>query len=256
MLKQNWRTVLATLAGMLVKTNGIILRSMKYGETSLIMDIYSRDYGLNSYIIGGVRNKKSKTQAGLCQIMSLVQFVAYHKNTKGLFRIKEISSAHLYTRIPFEIMRSSVGMFMVEVLKNTIREDEENAELFDFIFQWFFFLDTSEESVSNLHLLFMLELTEQIGIQPRDNYSVNKTFFDMMEGQFVAGIPDHHYFLKPEQSEHLYDLMMQERDYVHELALTNRERRQILDKLILFYKLHIDSMKELHTYQILNEILA
>ncbi|WP_235298546.1 DNA repair protein RecO [Portibacter marinus] len=241
---------------MLIKTTGIILRSMKYGETSLIMDIYSRDYGLNSYIIGGVRNKKAKTQAGLCQIMSLVEFVAYHKNTKGLFRIKEISSAHLYQRIPFEILRSSVGMFMIEVLKNVLKDDEENPKLFSFIFQWFLFLDQTPTSVNNAHLLFMIELAGEIGIQPRDNFSVNYPYFDLMDGQFISDTPDHHYFLDLTESESLYDIMMQEREYVHELSLTNVERRNILDKLILFYKLHIDSMKELHTYQILNEILA
>lgn len=241
---------------MLVKTTGIILRSLKYGETSLIMDIYSRDYGLNSYIIGGVRNKKSKTQAGLCQIMSLVELVAYHKNTKSLFRIKEISSAHLYQRLPFDILRSSVGMFITEILKNTIREDEENKELFDFIYDWFIFLDQSKSSINNQHLLFLLELTEHIGIQPRDNYSINNKYFDLVDGLFVSSLPDHQYFLDLEHSELLYDLMMQERSFVHELMINNSQRRILLDKLILFFKLHIDTIKELHTYPILNEILS
>ena len=241
---------------MLVKSRGIILRSLKYGETSLIMDIYTRDHGLNSYIIGGVRNKKSKTQAGLCQIMSLVEIIAYHKNTKSLFRIKEVSPDHLFQRIPFDIMRSSVGMFMIEILKNTIREDEENPDLFDFIAEWFLFLDQSSNSINNVHLLFMLELSEYIGIQPRDNFSVNNPYFDMMDGQFVSAVPQHRYYLDPIESEVLYDLMMQERDYIHELSLSNGQRRIILDKLILFYKLHIDTIKELHTYSILNEILS
>lgn len=241
---------------MLVKSRGIILRSLKYGETSLIMDIYTREYGLNSYIIGGVRNKKSKTQAGLCQIMSLVQIIAYHKNTKSLFRIKEVSSEHLYQRIPFEILRSSVGMFMIEIVKNCIREDEENEELYDFIADWFKFLDQSPQSINNVHLLFMLELSEYIGIQPRDNYSINNPYFDLVEGQFASSIPNHQYYLQASEAELLYDLMMQERDSIHELGMTNLQRRILLDKLILFYKLHIDTIKELHTYSILNEILS
>ena len=241
---------------MLVKTTGIILRSLKYGETSLIMDIYSRDFGLNSYIIGGVRNKKSKTQAGLCQIMSLVEIVAYHKNTKSLFRIKEISSAHLYQRIPFDIMRSSVGMFMTEIIKNTIKEDGGNASLFDFLYDWFLFLDQSSMSINNIHLLFLLELSVHIGIQPRDNFSINNRYFDLAAGQFISKTPEHHHFLDLDQSEMLYDLMMQERDFVHELTITTRQRRILLDKLIVFYKLHVDTIKELHTYAILNEILS
>ena len=77
---------------MLIKTRGIILRTLKYGETSLIMDIYTENYGLNSYIVGGVRNKKSTTKSGSLQIMSLVEIVAYHKSAKSLYRIKEISA--------------------------------------------------------------------------------------------------------------------------------------------------------------------
>ncbi len=241
---------------MLIKSKGIILRSIKYGETSLILDIYTENYGLNSYVIGGVRNKKSKTNIGGLQLMSLVEIIAYHKNIKTLFRIKEINSAHLYKRIPFEILRSSVGMFMIEILKHTLKENEENPDLFQFIFSWFKYLDETENSISNLHLLFMLELAEQIGIQPRDNFSLNNPYFDLMEGQFINSCPNHQYYLDALPSELLYDFMMQEKEYVHEIKCSNTQRRFLLDKLIQFYKLHIDNIKELHTFQILNEILA
>jgi DNA repair protein RecO (recombination protein O) len=241
---------------MLIKTRGIILRTLKYGETSLIMDIYTENYGLNSYIVGGVRNKKSTTKSGSLQIMSLVEIVAYHKSAKTLYRIKEISALILYQSIPFEILRSSVGMFMIEILKNTLKDNEENPELFYFIYNWFIYLDQTKESVANLHLNFMLSLSEYIGIQPRDNYSVNNPIFDLREGQFIARMPDHPYFLDESYSELLYDYMMQERESVHELSCSNTQRRFLLEKLIQFYKLHVDSIKELHTHQILNEILA
>ncbi len=241
---------------MLAKTKGIILRSLKYGESSLILDIYTEDYGLNSYIVGGVRSKKSKTKAGGLQLMSLVNVLAYHKGNKSLFRIKEINAVQLFRRIPFEILRSSVGMFMVEVLKNTLREAEENKALFDFLFESFTYLDETDEKTSNLHLKFMLDFTEFIGIQPRDNYSMNNAYFDLVEGQFISGRPDHKYFLDQEGAELLYDLMMHEKESVHEFEITNAQRRFLLDNLILFYNLHIESMKALKTYQILNEILA
>ena len=107
---------------MLIKTKGIVLRNLKYGESSLILDIYTEDFGLNSYIVSGVRNKNSKSKSGGLQLMSLVEIVAYHKNKKALYRIKEFNFAHIYKRIPFEILRSSVGTFMIEILKNTLKE--------------------------------------------------------------------------------------------------------------------------------------
>ena len=241
---------------MLVKTKGIILRSIKYGESSLILDMYTQDYGLNSYIVSGIRNKKSKVKVGTLQLMSIVEIVAYHKKARGIFRIKEVNIANLYQRIPFDIKRSSVGIFMIEIIKNTIKEDEENQQLYNFLEDWFIFLDESKESVSNLHLLFLLELSKFIGIQPRDNYGLNRTYFDLQEGQFVASSPDHTYYLDPPEAELLYDFIMQERESVHELSCSNTQRRKLLDKLIQFYKLHIDTIKTLHTYKILNEILA
>ena len=102
----------------------------------------------------------------------------------------------------------------------------------------------------------MLELAEQIGIQPRDNFSVNNTYFDLMEGQFIESSPNHQYYLDPGPSELLYDFMMQDKENVHELVCNNAQRRFLLDKLIQFYKLHVDSMKDLLSFQILNEILA
>lgn len=241
---------------MIVKSRGIILRSLKYGETSLILDIYSEGYGLNSYIVGGVRNKKTKTSAGSLQIMSIVDFVAYHKNIKTLYRIKEINTAVPYARIPFEIMRSSVGTFMVEMLKNILKENEENPELFEFIYDWFTYLDSTSYSVNNLHILFMLQLAEKIGVQPRDNYSVNNSIFDLKEGQFVKTAPNHSLHLDSLSSEILYDFMMEEKETVHELTCNNAIRRILLDKLIRFYQLHVDSVKEVHSHLILNEILS
>jgi DNA repair protein RecO (recombination protein O) len=242
---------------MLVKTKGIILRSIKYGESSLILDIYTQGHGLNSYIVSGIRNKKSKVKVGTLQLMSIVEIVAYHKKAKGLFRIKEVNIERLYQRIPFDIKRSSVGIFMIEIIRNAIREDEEeNQQLYNFLEDWFIFLDATTEAVSNLHLLFLIELAQYIGFQPRDNFSLKRTFFDLQEGQFIAQSPEHQYYMDPPEAELLYDFIMQEREYVHELKCSNTERRKLLDMLILFYKLHIDTIKTLHTYKILNEILA
>lgn len=229
---------------------------MKYGESSLILDIYTEEYGLHSYIIGGVRSKKSKTKAGGLQIMSLVELIAYHKNTKALFRIKEIQPTILYKKIPFEILRSSVGQFMIELLKQVLKDTEENAALFLFIVEWFYYLDDTPHKVSNVHLRFMIELAELIGIQPRDNYSVHRPYFDLSEGQFIEEERANHHCLNTKTSELIYDLMMSDRESLHDLNFSNEERRNILDKLIQFYNLHIEAMKPLNTHQILNEILT
>ena len=93
---------------MLIKTQGIIFHTKKYSESSLIVDIYTQEKGLRSYIISGVRSKKSKVSASLVQIMSLVDLVVYHRDDRDLTRIKEIKPAHVYQSLPFDVRKSAL----------------------------------------------------------------------------------------------------------------------------------------------------
>ncbi|MEM6967074.1 MAG: DNA repair protein RecO [Bacteroidota bacterium] len=122
---------------MLIKTRGIIFRSIKYSETSIISDIFTEQKGLRTYIISGVRKKNARVSASLLQVMSLVDLVVYHRDDKDMTRIKEIKAAHIYQSLPFDIVKSSVGQFMLELTRKAIREPEENEPLFNFVFQSF-----------------------------------------------------------------------------------------------------------------------
>ena len=93
---------------MLIKTRGIIFRSIKYSETSIITDIFTEEKGLRTYIISGVRKKNARVSASLLQVMSLVDLVVYHRDDKDMTRIKEIKAAHIYQSLPFEIAKSSI----------------------------------------------------------------------------------------------------------------------------------------------------
>ena len=190
---------------MLIKTRGIVLRAIKYSETSFILDIYTEAKGLRSYIVSGVRTKKSKVSAGLMQLMSLVDMVAYHRDDKDLLRIREIKAAHIYQKLPFEIDRSSIGMFMIELVRKSIREVEQNPLLFAYLFESFRYLDNSSHSVANLHLHFAVELTAFLGFIPGGDHSAETPIFDMQEGQFMPDASSHHYYMDEQSSELLGD---------------------------------------------------
>ena len=119
---------------MQIKTRGIVLRSMKYSETSIIADIYTEERGMRSYIISGVRSKKAKIKASQLQIMSLVDMVAYDRQEKGLNRVRELRAAYVFQSLPFDVRKSAVGLFMAELARKTVREPEENKRLFNFLF--------------------------------------------------------------------------------------------------------------------------
>ena len=117
---------------MLIKTRGIVFRAVKYSETSFILDIYTEEKGLRTYIVSGVRQKNARVKPSLLQLMTLVEMVVYHRDDKSMTRIKEIKAAHIYHSIPFDIRKGAIGMFMIEVARKTIRESEENRALFQF----------------------------------------------------------------------------------------------------------------------------
>ena len=120
---------------MLIKTKGIIFRSIKYSETSIITDVFTEKKGLRTYIISGVRKKNARVSASLLQVMSLVDLVVYHRDDKDMTRIKEIKAAHVYQSLPFEIAKSSVGQFMLELTRKAVREPEENLPMFKFVYE-------------------------------------------------------------------------------------------------------------------------
>jgi DNA repair protein RecO (recombination protein O) len=240
---------------MLIKTRGIVFRTIKYSETSLITDIYTEEKGLQRYIINGVRSKKAKVKASLLQVMSLLDLVAYHREGRDLHRIRELRPAFVYRSIPFSVRKGAVGLFMVEVARKTIRETEAHRALFDFLYDTFRFLDTTEHPVANLHLNFLLHLAAHLGFTPGGDYGRETPFFDLQEGVFVSRAPGHPYSLDEEKSRLLYNLLCISPTETHAIRMAGQTRRTLLESLLNFYRLHIDNFPPINSHLILQDIL-
>src|ERR1051325_9557854 len=148
---------------MLHKTKGIVFHVTPFSESSVVAKIYTALFGLQSYLINGVRNKKAKIKPGLLQPLSLLDMVVYHKERSGLQRLKEIrpsASGGQFTSIPFDVKKGSMVMFLNEVLYKSIKEEEANQQLFDFIFNAIQLLDVQPEANNDYHLLFLVQLTK------------------------------------------------------------------------------------------------
>ncbi len=240
---------------MLIKTRGIIFRTMKYRETSLILDVYTEQLGLRKYLISSVRSSKARTQAGLLQVMSLVEIVAYEREDRDLTRLKEVRPAHVYHDLPFNVRKGAIGLFMTEVARKTIREREENAALFHFLFESFRFLDETTDAVGNVHLHFLLDLSTFLGFMPTGEYSPSTPLFDLREGSFTGGLPGHTHFLDEVKSRQLQALLDVSRAEAHRVPLGPEERRALLNDLLVYYRLHVEGMQEINAHQILREVL-
>jgi len=238
---------------MLIKTKGIVTRALKYRESSVIVDVYTEAKGMRSYIIGGVRKKNARISASLLQPMSLLDLVAYDRDDGKLTRIKELKPDVIFQKIPFEVVRGSVGLFMIELVQKTIKGAEENKPLFDFLHQSFVLLDQTADSYSNLHLFFALELTRFLGFVPDGQFTEETPYFDLREGLFQPARPEHPDFLRPDLSEPFDFFLQSDLAHQHTLSLDRVTRQQLLQKIIQYYRLHIEGMPELNSPKVLGE---
>lgn len=241
---------------MLIKTRGIILKTIKYGETSIIAEIYTEERGLRKYVINGVRSKKARVHASLLQVMSLLDLVVYNREDRDLNHVKEIRSAYVYQSMPFDVKKSALALFMAEIIRKTIRESEENKPLFQFLFDTFQFLDEASSPISNLHLFFLIELTAFLGFLPAGEWDQDTQLFDLQEGSFTNNIPNHRHYLDEQLSFILNELLHSAPSDTHQIKITAVQRRALLQSMLDYYKLHMDFLPDIHSHQILQEVLS
>jgi len=239
----------------LFKSIGIVFRSTKYGESSLILDVFTREKGLRSFIVNGVRSTKAKGKASLYQHLNIIDMVAYDKDDK-LARIKECRLGHHYQKLSFDIKRSSIGLFLLEVCKNAIREREENRELFDFIQSRLLLLDGSEPINQSLFSIkFMLELSQHIGFRPINNFHTDQPLFDLYNGRFTDKI-DEKYLSTSEVSAAISMIDHMGMEGLPMLSYSKELRNDIIDDMVTYYQLHIEQFRDLKTIDVLRTIFG
>lgn len=239
---------------MIIKTKGIVLKTQKYSESSLICRIFTKKKGLKSYIISGVRKQNPKVGPGLFQIMSLLDLVVYDRDNKDLNRIKEVKLAKVFQYLPYDIKKSSIGTFIIEIIQKTIKGQEENEMLFDYLEKVFSFLDQTNESVNNVHLHFLLEYSSFLGFNPSGLADGANKHFNLSMGSFTSN-PYDKYSLAEEFSTIISDLLHISLEESYAIEINNNSRKSILNNLLTYYRLHLENFPEINSHQILSKIL-
>lgn len=240
---------------MLIKTRGIVFRTVKYGDTSVITDIFTEEKGLCSFIGGGVRTAKARMPYNLFQPMTVVDVVAYHREGTGANRLKEVRASEVWSAIPFDITRGAVALFMAELCRKSIHEEEEHGELFDFLLGHLRWLDITPHPIANLHLHFVLGLSGFLGFQPMHPEEYGELFFDLKDGTFTSVPPPHTFLLEPEQTQQMLTMLESPLELAHEIPLTRPQRKALLSKLLQFYQLQLPGFKEVNTPEILEMVM-
>jgi DNA repair protein RecO (recombination protein O) len=238
----------------LIETEGIVLKTMKYGETSIISQILTRDHGLVSLIMGGVTNNARK---GMFQIMSQLDLVFYHQEQKTMHRIKEARYAKIYQTLPFEIHRSAIGIFIIELIRKSLINKETDIELYDWIKSCLTTCDELNIKLAYMPLYFLVGLSRQLGFCPLNNYDIENTVFDLREGSFTSGFPFHREYLDQDCAKYLHLIIHHEKySDLNQIVIPPVYRKQLLYGLLDYYKIHLDHFKGLDSPHILEEMLA
>ncbi len=242
------------------KTKGIVLRTVKYRETSVVVTIFTELFGVQSYLVNGVRtsSKKGSGKANLFQPTAILDMVVYHNELKQLQRIKEFKWGHLYQHILSDVRKNAVALFMIELLTKCLKQPESNPELFEFAEDAFLHLDACNDTVmANFPLFFSLHLPFFLGLRISDNYSVQNCWLDLLEGSFVDKQPLHPHFLEDKQAAVTSQLLkvMQPAELA-DIKLNHEFRRNLLHAYETYYALHVQDFGTMKTLPVLREIVA
>ena len=241
---------------MLQNTRGIVFKYFKYSESSIIAKIFTEEFGLQSYIVKGVRSKRSKVRLALFEPLTLIDLVAFHKEGKSINHLKEISVNFAFQSIPLEMEKRAVLFFIDELLYRSIREETPDKDLFNWLFNTLTWFDMNTGGSINFHLIFMLQLSRFLGFYPKKTPGKNHVVFDLQEGQFADVIPRHPQYISGlllTKLEKLYESTFEDSQ---SLDINNNDRRKLVDILITYYHLHLPGFGEMKSLEVLKTILA
>ena len=239
---------------MLAATEGIVLHFIKYGESSVITTIYTREFGRQSYLLNAARSRKSKGKAGLLQPLFLVDLVAYQRQSRDLHRIKEIKSNQVYQNIPFDIVKSTQAIFLAEILYKTIPEQESYPELFDFMQNALLYFDLMDKGAVNFHLFFLFRLTKYLGFMPDMTKTGTAGWFDLKKGAVVPFQPSHPLYADKETTDFLLLLTSLKIQELENFKIPGKVRDRIQTVLLDYYQLHFENLVEIKSLSVLREV--
>lgn len=228
---------------MLKKTEGIVVHTLRYRESSVIVKIFTREIGLKSYVVNGIRTQGHKSKNALFQPMTLLDLVVYDRENQGLHRISEFKLSRPYQLIPFDFERTGLALFMSEVINRSVYENYQNESLFDFLKQSLNYLDQAGKSIRHFPQVFLIEQAKFLGFGPDDpqEYIDESKRLAFTQDEFGPAF------------EYLRQLMADSFDCQYKPGL--QIRRKLLDYLLEFYNEQLGSNKTWKSMTILRQLM-
>ena len=240
---------------MIEDTRGIVIKATKYSETSLVVHILTRDFGMQGFLVQGVYRKKSPFKPSYFQHLNRLNLVIYYKPQRQLQKIKELKISPIFQTIPYHIEKTSIAMFMAEILEKTLKTEEPDELLFSFLQNSIQFLDQWEGKLTNFPLIFLVRLSRYLGFYPHNNYSGQNQYFNIREGIFQPNWSEEFLTIPAKESEFLSGLVGREDQETTALQIPHYSRIILLNKLVDYFRFHLDNFSRIRSTQVLREVL-
>lgn len=240
---------------MLQKIRAIVLRTIKYGDTSLIVDTFTDSHGRMSFITKVGHTKRTMRTMSLWQPLAMVEFESdIRPGASHLPRPLDVRQYYSYCDTPYSPVKSSLCLFLAEFLNAALREEKVNEPLFIYLQSSFQWLDMSSDmhAVANFHLVFIMHLSRFIGIYP--NMEDSGSYFDLLAGTYTHSVPQHSHYLKPDEAHYLPILFRMNYSTMHLFRFSRVARMRMLTVLNTYYRLHVPMFPELKSLDVLHEL--
>lgn len=242
---------------MLVKTSGIVLRTIKYGDSGLIVHIFCETLGLQSFMVKGARSSRSKSPKGpLLQVGNQLDLVVYFRNERALQSLSEIRLSHVYQNLPQHAVKSSILLYTAELLQKILKQPDANTDLFHFISNMLKWLDRQEDGYGNLPLYIPLKVAECLGFGIQGRWCKETSYLDLQEGHYVSRMAGHVHALDVEESALCHALIQStDLDALKSIKCSREVRGKLMFSILEYMKWHITDFQDLKSPRILHEVL-
>lgn len=237
---------------MIIKTEAIVLHTLKYGEQQLIVDMFTREYGRLAFIVPSPRSERSKIKKQYLQPLTLLQLECDVRPQRQLQKLRDASLLTPLPSLLSDPKKLTIGLFVSEFLYHALKDEQQNVPLFSYIRSSIEWLDSSPGNVANFHLVFLMRLSRFLGFYP--NLQEEGDYFDLRSAVFCSTAPVHHDFLMPQEASHIRLLMRMDFPTMYLFRLSRMERARVLEILLTYYRLHLPDFPELRSVSVLQEI--
>lgn len=241
---------------MLLKTRAIVLHTVRYAEKSLVVTLYTEKSGRQTVILHGARGAGARNKAAVIQPLYLLDTESYVHKNREVQLLKDVRLSHPYLTIPYDVSKSAQLLFLAEILRKILQEEEAHPALFDFMESALLFLDMMEQGSSHFHLWFLVRLTGFLGIFPQESETGANRWFDMKKGTFVFSEPGHMGFMDRETTALLLKIMGLNINGLGTLKVSREQRNLLLDKILEYLHYHFGNLIPLKSLPVLKELFG